>query len=349
MKRRTVSSSWLRVKRVPVRTALGLLVVVLLAGCSSTTPISTASVAPLNVLPKGAARVYPVPPKDTKPCNATASEAPPSVMPAPGQMPSGSYMAQIQRRGYIRVGVTDSTYLWGYHDPGTGDLVGFDIDILRQVAQAIFGSSDPEHFRTVIVSNDDRVNAVKSGKVDILAETMTINCERRKSIDFSTVYYLAGQTILVPDNSSIASKQDLGGKRVCAEKGSTSLYQLVEPGMPKGIKVWQALNNSDCLVMLEQNQVDAISTDDAILLGLEQQDQNTHLVDSPTFHSEPYGLAISKAHPQFTSFVNGVLARVRADGTWAALYDHWLLPYLPPGSTTPAPPLACYVGSPCPG
>jgi len=249
----------------------------------------------------------------------------------------------------IRVGVTDSTYLWGYHDPGTGDLVGFDIDILRQVAQAIFGSSDPEHFRTVIVSNDDRVNAVKSGKVDILAETMTINCERRKSIDFSTVYYLAGQTILVPDNSPIASKQDLGGERVCAEKGSTSLYQLVEPGMPKGIKVWQALNNSDCLVMLQQNQVDAISTDDAILLGLEQQDQNTHLVDSPTFHSEPYGLAISKAHPQFTSFVNGVLARVRADGTWAALYDHWLLPYLPPGSTTPAPPSACYVGSSCPG
>jgi polar amino acid transport system substrate-binding protein len=363
MMSRRASCAVFRAKGVPVRTALGLLVVVLLAGCSSASPISTASVAPLNVLPKGAARAYPSPPKDT-PCNATASEAPPAVMPAVGQMPSGSFMAQIQRRGYIKVGVTDSTYLWGYHDPGTGELVGFDIDILRQIAQAIFGSSDPKYFREVIVSNADREKAVKSGKVDILAETMTINCERRKSIDFSSVYYWAGQTILVPVNSSITGPQDLGGKRVCAAAKSTSLQNLVAPGMPRGIRVWQAANNSDCLVMLQQNQVDAVSTDDAILLGLEVQDPNTKLVESPPckvplaeaakfncapFSSEPYGLAISKSHPNFTSFVNGVLAQVRSDGTWTRLYQKYLLPHLPAGSSTPAPPAACYVGSTCPG
>jgi polar amino acid transport system substrate-binding protein len=264
-------------------------------------------------------------------------------------MPSGSFMAQIQRRGYIRVGVTDSTYLWGYHDPGSGALTGFDIDILQQIAQAIFGSSDPKYFHTVVVSNGDRAKAVESGKVDILAETMTINCERKKSIDFSTVYYEAGQTILVPDNSSITGPQDLGGKRVCAAAGSTSLHNLVKPGMPRGIKVWQADTNSDCLVMLQQNQVDAVSTDDAILLGLEVQDPNTKLVESPTFSPEPYGLAISKSHPNLTSFVNGVLAQVRADGTWTRLYQQWLLPHLPAGSTAPAPPAACYVGSTCPG
>jgi polar amino acid transport system substrate-binding protein len=349
MMRRTALSSVLRVKGVPVRTALGLLVAVLLAGCSSATPISTASVTPLNVLPKDAARVYPTPPEDTQPCNATASEVPPTVMPAVGQMPSGSFMAQIQRRGYIRVGVTDSTYLWGYHDPGSGALTGFDIDILQQIAQAIFGSSDPRYFHTVVVSNGDRAKAVESGKVDILAETMTINCERRKSIDFSTVYYEAGQTILVPDNSSITGPQDLGGKRVCAAAGSTSLHNLVKPGMPRGIKVWQAATNSDCLVMLQQNQVDAVSTDDAILLGLEVQDPNTKLVESPTFSPEPYGLAISKSHPVFTSFVNGVLAQVRADGTWTRLYQQWLLPHLPAGSSAPGPPAACYLGSTCPG
>jgi len=278
MMRRALSSSVLRAKGVRVRTALGLLVAVLLAGCSSATPVSTASVAPLNVLPKDAARVYPSPPKDPQPCNATASELPPTVMPAVGQMPSGSYMARIERRGFIRVGVTDSTYLWGYHDPGSGALTGFDIDILRQIAQAIFGSSDPKFFHEVIVSNADRKSAVESGKVDVLAETMTINCERKKVIDFSTEYYPAGQTILVPVNSSITGPQDLGGKRVCAAAGSTSLHNLVKPGMPRGIKVWQAATNTDCLVMLQQNQVDAVSTDDAILLGLEAQDPNTKLV-----------------------------------------------------------------------
>jgi polar amino acid transport system substrate-binding protein len=117
--------------------------------------------------------------------------------------------------------------------------------------------------------------------------------------------------------------------------------------------------------MLQQNLVDAVSTDDAILLGLEAQDPNTMLVGSPPsicvrptpsstcpsgrFSSEPYGLAISKSHKGFTSFVNGVLAQVRADGTWTKLYQEWLLPHLPPGSATPQPPAACYVGSTCPG
>ena len=215
-------------------------------------------------------------------------------------------------RGYLRVGVDQNTYLWGYRDPSTGQLTGFDIDMLKQVAQAIFGPSDPGDIRYVIVPNADRVQAVQDGEVDIVAETMTINCEREKSVDFSTVYYQAGQQILVPSDSSITGPQDLGGKRVCATQGSTSLQNLVAPGMPRHIQLWAVNDETDCLVMLQQGQVDAISTDDAILVGLAAQDPNTKIV-GPTFSSEPYGMAISKAHPDFTSFVNGVLAQVRAE------------------------------------
>jgi len=145
-------------------------------------------------------------------------------------MPSGSYMAEIQARGYLRAGVDQSTYLWGYRDPVTGALSGFDIDMLRQVSQAIFGS--PDRIRYTIVPNADRVQAVESGEVDIVAETMTINCEREKDVDFSSVYFEAGQQILVPSNSSITGPQDLGGKRVCATDGSTSLNNLVVPPSP---------------------------------------------------------------------------------------------------------------------
>jgi polar amino acid transport system substrate-binding protein len=347
-------------KAVWVRAGLVLLAAAVLSGCSSaSSSVNTASVTPLNVLPKGAMIVHPKPPELTQPCNATASELPPTVMPSPGQqMPSGSYMAAIQRRGYLTVGVDQNTYLWGYRDPtSTGTLSGFDIDILKQVAQAIFGSSWREHFRTVIVPNQERIPAVNSGIVDILAETMTINCGRKQSIhpqpekccvDFSSVYYWAHQRILVPETSSITGKQDLGGKRVCAEAGSTSLQNLVKPGMPRHIQIWAAANNSDCLVLLLQHQVDAVSTDDAILLGLQAQDPNTKLVGN-SFSDEPYGLAISKQHPDFTSFVNGVLAQVRANDTWAQIYNTDILPHLPAGSTTPAPPAGCYVGSPCPG
>jgi polar amino acid transport system substrate-binding protein len=260
-------------------------------------------------------------------------------MPTPGEMPAGSYMAQIHARGYLEVGVAQSTYLWGYRDPVSGALTGFDVDMLRQVAQAIFGSPDPKYIRYVIVPNADREQAVASGQVDLLAETMTMTCDREKKVDFSTVYYEASQRILVPDNSAITGTADLGGKRVCGPAGSTSIQNLVAPGMPSHIEIWAVNDMTDCLVMLQQHQVDAISTDDAILVGLRAQDPNTEMVGTP-FSSEPYGMAISKAHPDFTSFVNGVLAQVRADGTWTQIYDTWLQPYV--GGTAPVPPPASY-------
>jgi polar amino acid transport system substrate-binding protein len=314
---------------------------VLLAACGSPSPGTTASTAAPAVIPKGAQIVHLSPPTsgpgDT--CNATASIPPPMTMPTPGHMPDGSYMAQIEARGYLKVGVDQSTFLWGYRDPVTGQLSGFDIDILRQVALAIFGSSDPKYIHFVIVKNADRAQAVQKGEVDLLAETMTINCEREKLVDFSTVYYLAGQKILVPTNSTITGTQDLGGKRVCAPAGSTSLQNLVAHGMPRNIRLWAVADTTDCLVMLQQGQVDAISTDDAILLGLAAQDPNTKIMGT-AFSTEPYGMAISKSHTDLTSFVNGVLAQVRADGTWTQIYDTYLQPHI--GGAAPAPPVASY-------
>ena len=311
-----------------------------LTACGTSGTVKPVSVAPPSVVPKGAAIVHPIPPSATDTsCNATASLPPPAVMPTPAQMPAGSFMAQIQARGYLNVGVDQNTYLWGYRDPATGQLTGFDIAVLDQVAEAIFGPSYPDHIHYTIVPNADRVQDVQKGIVDIVAETMTINCAREQDVDFSTVYYEAGQEILVPNNSTITGPQDLGGKRVCAANGSTSLQNLVAPDMPKHIQLWGVNNETDCLVMLQQGQVDAISTDDAILLGLAAQDPNVKVL-GPTFSDEPYGMAISKAHPDFTSFVNGVLAAVRADGTWAQIYDTYLMPYTK--TQAPPPPVASY-------
>jgi polar amino acid transport system substrate-binding protein len=252
-------------------------------------------------------------------------------------MPAGSYMAQIQKRGYLKVGVDQNTYLWGYRDPVSEQLDGFDIAMLRQVSQAIFGS--PDRIHPVIVKNADRLRAVRSGDVDILAETMTINCKREKSVDFSSVYFEAHQGILVPDTSTITGPKDLGGKRVCAPVASTSLQNLVAPGRPRHIQIWAVNNETDCLVMLQQHQVDAISTDNAILYGLAAQDPTTEVLRS-TFSYEPYGMAISKKHTDFTSFVNGVLAQVSTDGTWMQIYDQYLLAHVP--GPAPTPPTVSY-------
>jgi polar amino acid transport system substrate-binding protein len=123
---------------------------------------------------------------------------------------------------------------------------------------------------------------------------------------------------------------------LAAGKGSTSLaaitstYAMPAPPTPVAVTYW-----TDYLVLLQQGQVAAISTDDSILAGLQAQDPFTKII-CPAFAAEPYGLAISKQHPDFVRFVNAVLAQMRADGQWAASYRHWV------GSPAPAPPPAQY-------
>jgi polar amino acid transport system substrate-binding protein len=156
-------------------------------------------------------------------------------------------------------------------------------------------------------------------------------------VDFSTVYYDARQRVLVPTSSKARGLQDLGGKRVCASAGSTPISVIKQqPSHPIAVGLPQAI---DCLVYLQQGRVDAISTDDSILLGFKTQDPYTKLV-GPSLAKVPYGMAISKAHPEFVRFVNGVLAKVRADGTWRRLYAHWVGKLA--NTTTPSPPTAQY-------
>jgi polar amino acid transport system substrate-binding protein len=262
-------------------------------------------------------------------CDPTASlrpSGPPRVIP-------GSFMARIRARGYLIAGVDQSTYHFGYLNPRNGKIEGFDIDMVRAVAAAIFGNPDKVQFKAI--SDAQRIPDVRSGAVDIVAHTMTINCERLQQVDFSTVYFDAGQRVLVEANSPARSLADLGGKRVCATKGSTSIANIrAAPSHPVPVPVpfW-----TDCLVLLQQGGVAAISTDDSILDGLAAQDPWTKIV-GPRFTSEPYGLAISKQHPDFVRFVNAVLQRLRANGQWAASYAHWV------GTPVPAPPPARYQG-----
>ena len=166
-----------------------------------------------------------------------------------------------------------------------------------------------------------------------MAATMTITCARLQQVDFSTVYFDAGQRVLVPINSPVTSIADLGGKKVCAAAGSTSIANLqAAPSHPIPIAVPYSI---DCLVLLQQGDVAAISTDDSILAGLAAQDPGTKIV-GPRFSNEPYGLAISRQHPDFVRFVNAVLQRLRADGQWAASYARWI------GTPVPPPPPARY-------
>jgi polar amino acid transport system substrate-binding protein len=315
---------------------LALVAVVLVGGCgSSADRAERAALAGLNVpAPKAAlSPPSPAPP----PCgDVTASLRPPAITPAPRAMPPGSFMAAIQRRGYLIAGVDQNTQLFAYFNPLDGQLEGFEIDLVRRLAQAIFG--DPNRVEFKAITTAERVPAVQDGTVDVVVDAMTITCKRRKQVDFSTVYYDAGQKILVPSNSRARGVTDLGGRPVCATIGSTSLDTLEQ--LKPEPNPYTVPQRTDCLVAMQQGLVEAITSDDSILLGFRAQDPNTKIV-GPRLADEPYGMAISQAHADFVRFVNGVLARMRADGSWRALYAHWLGRYSP---STPAPPAAHYDG-----
>ncbi|MFC7755628.1 transporter substrate-binding domain-containing protein [Tsukamurella soli] len=138
---------------------------------------------------------------------------------------TGGTLAMIRARGRLIAGVDQNTYKFGYRNPVTGRLEGFDVDIARAVAKAIFGNPDAIQFR--VVDPGTRIAAVQDHDVDITVDTMTVNCARWKDVAFSTVYYQAGQRVLVPKSSTATSIASLGGKKVCAAAGSTSIQNIV--------------------------------------------------------------------------------------------------------------------------
>jgi polar amino acid transport system substrate-binding protein len=269
-------------------------------------------------------------PVDTS-CNPRASLRPTGALPAPGQMPAGSWMAKIKERGRLVLGTSQDTLLFSSRNPFTGRIEGFDVDLGEQIAQAIFGV--PGKLQIKVIAYADRLPDIENGTVDLVADTMTVNCARLERVAFSTIYYDAGQKVLVSKTSPVKGIEDLGGKKVCAAVGSTSLDNIaaaVPRPDPVGMPAF-----GDCLVAFQQNQVDAISTDDTILAGMAAQDPYAKVVGK-AFTKEPYGIGISKDHPEFTRFVNQVLARNQANGTWAATYRKWLT------GPVPAPPVAEY-------
>ena len=139
-------------------------------------------------------------------------------------------MANIRARGRLIVGLDIGSNLFSFRDPISGEIVGFDVDVAGEVARDIFGNPSQVEYR--ILSSAERITALQKGEVDAVVKTMTITCDRRKLVNFSTVYLDASQRILTPRDSPITKPADLSGKRVCVARGTTSLQRIREIAPP---------------------------------------------------------------------------------------------------------------------
>jgi polar amino acid transport system substrate-binding protein len=302
-----------------------------LSGCgqaASVMPTPSVTLAPPT--PAGMEEVPPErargPVEPDEDCDRTAS-----LRPFNNPAEADAAVANIRSRGRLIVGLDIGSNLFSFRDPITGEITGFDVDIASEIARDIFGTPSQVEYR--ILSSADRVAALQNDQVDVVVKTMTITCERKKQVNFSTVYFNANQRIMAPRDSTIAQPSDLSGKRVCVAKGTTSL-QRIQRISPSPIIV-AVVTWADCLVALQQRQVDAVSTDDSILAGLVAQDPYLHIV-GPSLSEEPYGIGINLRDTGLVRFVNGTLERVRRDGTWNTLYRKWLT-VLGPAPAAPVP------------
>jgi len=320
-----------RSTRAPALTGL-LLLATLVAGCGG----YEATRVPAPPAASGTPTTQTTPPPECG--EATRSYAPTGALPAPTALPSGSTMAQIRERGRLIAGVSADTYLMASRNPFNGQIEGFDIDFVKQVARAIFGSDDPRFIQLRVITAADRIPLLQSQVVDIVVRNMTINCTRWEDIAFSAEYYRSGQKLMVRQDladAGVDSVAELADVRVCAPSGTSSLENITR--LAPAAVVVPAGSHTGCLVKFQQGDVDAITGDDTVLAGLAAQDPYAVVPEQETFTDEPYGIGVNAADVDLVRFVNSILERMRTDGSWRASYQQWLQPTLGQGTGQPQP------------
>ena len=290
---------------------------------TSAPPSTTATAAPTTTTPAA-------PPVACT--NATTSYD--ALATLPNAAGATGRLGEIARRGYLIAGVSADTLLLGSRNPLTGQLEGFDIDIVHELARAIFG--DPSKVQFTVITASQRIPVLQNRTVDVVARNMTMTCARWQDIAFSSEYYHSGQKILVRKGSTATTLPDLTGKRVCAPNGTSSMTKLKEYASVIAVG---SDTHTGCLVLFQQGKVDAITGDDTVLAGLAAQDPYAVVPKSEPLTAEPYGLGFNKEDKAFVQYANALLDQMRADGRWTAIYDRWLAPSL---GAAPAPPAAVY-------
>ncbi|NUP47782.1 MAG: transporter substrate-binding domain-containing protein [Catenulispora sp.] len=279
--------------------------------------------------------------KSPTPCGREATEAtwPGGTLPGPKDpVPAGGTLDKIRKRTFLIAGIDLNTYLFSYDPHHTNEPQGFDVDIAKAMARAIFGEDGHIQFRMVTLADPTtgEYAQLHNGNIDMAVHTTTITCARMQGdqhMSFSNPYYITEQKLLMPLGDD-GKPQKFGladlkgtGKKVCATLNSTAVDTIKKQAGEDA--VYQAPYALDCLALLQQGKVDAVFTDDALLRGMEAQDPHVARTTAPPVQIQPYGIVTNYVSPDkpndLTPFVNTALANLIADNGpdgWKNLYAH---------------------------
>ncbi|GHG39532.1 MULTISPECIES: glutamate ABC transporter substrate-binding protein [Streptomyces] len=235
------------------------------------------------------------------------------------RLPESSTWNRARKRGRLIVGAKEDQPYLGEKDPATGVYSGYDIEIAKMMAASLgFDPATDVEFRTIASAN--RETALQNGQIDYYVGTYTINDNRKQLVGFAGPYYEAGQSLLVrTDEDDIHGPQDLDGKRVCSAAGSTP-YQRIQKDYPKAELVAYD-TYSICVDNLLTYQVDAVTTDDTILMGYAAKAPDELKLAGKPFSKEPYGIGVPRDDTALRFALDDALAVHEKNGDWKKAYD----------------------------
>jgi len=213
---------------------------------------------------------------------------------------------------------TDATWPpFEYVDEQTMEIVGFDIDLIKAIAD----EADLE-IEIVNVSWDPLLAGMAQCQYDAAISAMTITEERKEAMLFSEPYFEAGQLVTVrTDNTDIMSKDDLGGKTVGAQIGTTGSFE-VEKISGAILKTYDDIGLA--MQDLMNGQIDAIISDNPLAMGYVGENPDKLKTVGEVFTAESYGIAVCKTKPELLDKINEGLEAVKEEGLIDELILKWL-------------------------
>ncbi|GHB14038.1 transporter substrate-binding domain-containing protein [Salinicola rhizosphaerae] len=202
-------------------------------------------------------------------------------------------------------------------DQDSGEMVGFDMDMLHEIANRAGFDIDLK-----TMDFNGIIPAVQTGNVDLAIAGITITDERQKIVDFSDPYYDSGLRVLVPASSDASSLDDLAGKRIATKIGSTS-YDYLQKKLGDNAEITPYPGSSDMYMALMGGSADAVFYD-APNVGYfaQTKGQGKVKVVGPMYEGQQYGIAFAKGS-DWVEPANKALASMHEDGTYDEIYEKW--------------------------
>lgn len=242
----------------------------------------------------------------------------------PPELPNrseASTAAIVVERGTIRIGIRQDVRPFGYID-NENNLVGFDVDLAREVARRWLG--DANNIEFVTVSAADRIPRLASGDVDLLFAAMPYKRERDAFIDFSQPYFIDGQVLLVREADGIDRWAALDGKAVAAIQGAPTVELLEQEAAHLDIAIKMTLFETypQALAALSAGDVAAIIGDSIAFNQFATTTLGLRIL-GPRFQEEYYAVGVPQADSALRSMLNFTLQDMKGDGTYDRIYKKW--------------------------